>query len=99
MEDRSFESFVNSVYTANDTILSPRLSFRRTPESAHDVTGCCDKLSWFAAPFWITRVQVLMKKFRYEDCISDDDGPSSVPIIDYGSASVILYSMRSSLCT
>ena len=34
------------------------------------------------------------EEFKYEDCISDDK-PSSVPLIDYGSASVILHSMRS----
>ena len=86
-------SCVNSVYTANDTIPSARLAFRHTPESAHDVADCCDISVGLPLPSDYSGASS-DEEFKYEDCISDDK-PSSVPLIDYGSASVILHSMRS----
>ena len=93
MEDRSIESCVNSVCTANDSIPSPRLSSRHTPKTAHDVTDCCDISVGLplSSDYSGARSD---EEFKYEDCISDDE-PSSVPIINYGSASVVLHSMRS----
>ena len=93
MEDRSIESCVNSVCTANDSIPSPRLSSRHTPKSAHDVTDCCDISVGLPLPSDYSGASS-DEEFRYEDCVSDDE-PSSVPIINYRSASVVLHSMRS----
>ena len=93
MEDKSIESCVNSVYTAKDSIPSPRLSSRHTPKTAHDVTDCCDiSVGLPLSSDYLGATSD--EEFKYEDCISDDE-PSSVPIIDYGSASVVLHSMRS----
>ena len=86
-------SCVNSVYTANDTIPSARLAFRHTPESAHDVIGCCDISVGLPLPSDYSGASS-NEEFKYEDCISDDK-PSSIPLTDYGSDSVILHSMRS----
>ena len=93
MEDRFVESRVNSVCTANETIPSPRLSSRQTLTSAHNVTDCCDISVGLPLPSDYSGASS-NEEFRYEDCISDDE-PSSVPIIDYGSASVVLHSMGS----
>ena len=93
VEDRFVESRVSSVCTANETLPSPRLSSRQTLTSAHDVTDCCDISVGLPLPSDYLGASS-DEELKYEDCISDDES-SSVPIIDYGSTSVVLHSIRS----